>query len=174
MPITRKQKEAVVSDLVERLKRSKAVAFAYFSGTSVKDTEALRKLCRAAGVEYQVIRKTLMDRAFSQAGITGLDTKQFNKAVATAIGFDDEVAPAKVLSNFAKDHEAFTLVGGVLEGQYVDGAKVIALSKLPSREELLAKLVGSLNAPVSGLVNVLHGNLRGLVYALNAIRESKS
>jgi len=94
--------------------------------------------------------------------------------ILTTVGYNDEVAAAKLIADFAKGREGIEVVGGLLEGSFVDASAINQLSSLPSREELLAKLVGSINMPVSGFVNVLAGNLRGLVYALNAIKESKA
>ncbi|MBI3290784.1 50S ribosomal protein L10 [Candidatus Falkowbacteria bacterium] len=115
-----------------------------------------------------------MKIGFKEAGIADTDPKTFNKGVATVFGYEDEVAPARVIQTFAKNHEALNTVGGILEGRFVGPEKIIELSRLPSRDELLAKVVGSINAPISGFVNVLAGNLRGLVGVLSAIKDSKS
>ena len=93
---------------------------------------------------------------------------------AMACGLEDEVAPAKMLADFAKKHEALKILGGILEGKTVDKTAIGFLAKLPSKPELLAKLVGSLQSPISNMVNVLAGNLRGLVQVLNAYQKSKA
>lgn len=174
MAKTRQEKQTMVSDLTDKVKNAKSMVFVNFAGLKVKEVEELRKSCRAENVEYLVAKKTLMKIAFDEAGISGGNPRELNQSVATVFGYDDEVAPARIVQTFAKDHEALQTVGGVLEGSFVGSEKVIELSKLPSRDELLAKVVGSINAPVSGFVNVLAGNLRGLVGVLNAIKESKS
>ena len=115
-----------------------------------------------------------MRLAFKDSDINDIDPVTLNKGVATVFSYNDEVASAKTIGEFAKTHEALKPVGGILEKKFIDAAKVITLSKLPSRNELLAKLLGSIKSPVSGLVNVLSGNLRNLVYVLNAIKNSKS
>ena len=94
--------------------------------------------------------------------------------LAFVYGGEDEVSAAKIISKLGKDNENLKMLGGVLEGKAMDQAEITALSKLPSKDELLAKVVGSLKAPISGFVNVLGGNLRGLVYTLKAIKEQKS
>ncbi len=173
MPKTRVQKEAKVQDLVAELQSMKSMVFANYEKLPVQDIEALRKLCKAEGVSYTVAKKTLLKQAFAQAGLQ-IDPKLIDGNFATLIALQDEVAPAKIAVKFAKDHEALTVKGGVLEGALVDAKAILALSKLPGKQELLAKLVGSINAPVSGFVNVLAGNLRGLVTVLTRIQEAKA
>ncbi|KKW32601.1 MAG: 50S ribosomal protein L10, partial [Candidatus Uhrbacteria bacterium GW2011_GWA2_52_8d] len=95
-------------------------------------------------------------------------------SILTTIGFDDEVAAAKLIAEFAKDRETIQILGGILEGKFVGSDAIKQLATLPSREQLLAMLVRSLNAPISGFVHVLAGNLRSLVYVLNAIRAAKT
>lgn len=174
MAKTRQQKEQVVKDLAEKLKKAKSLVFVNFAGLKVKETEKLRKNCRAENIDYVVAKKTLMKKAFKDAGITNIDPKSFAKEVAIALSYEDEVAPARILQNFAKEHEALVTFGGILEGQFVEQDKIIELAKLPTKSELKALVVGSIKAPISGLVNVLAGNLRNLVYGLNAIKDSKS
>ncbi|MAF13941.1 MAG: 50S ribosomal protein L10 [Parcubacteria group bacterium] len=174
MPKTRQEKEQAVKDFTEKINKSKSLVFVNFDGLKVNEVEGLRKTCRAENVEYLVAKKTLMKKAFKESGLEGVDPKTFENAVATVFGYDDEVAPARIVQNFAKDHEALVAFGGILEGQFVDQTKVLELSKLPSKDELLAKVVGSIKAPVAGFVNVLSGNLRNLVYTLTAIKDSKN
>lgn len=174
MAKTRVQKEQALADYQDGLKRAKSVVFVNFDKLKVKEIEQLRKQCRAENIGYVVAKKTLMKLAMRDAGLDSVNPKAFDNSVATVFGFDDEVAPARVVQTFAKDHEALKTIGGILEGSYVDRERVLALATLPSKQELLGKLVGTIQAPVSGFVNVLAGNLRGLLYALNAIKESKS
>lgn len=173
MAKTRQQKEEIVQELVEQMKTSKSAVFANFQGLTVQQTEELRQKCREAGVSLVASKKSLLKKALSLSGLD-VDTKAFEGGVAVALGLEDEVAPAQVLANFAKDHEVVTLFGGVLEGEFMDEAKVKQLAKLPSKQQLLGQLVGTINAPVSGFVNVLAGNLRGLVGVLNNIKEAKA
>ncbi len=174
MAKTRQKKDQIVKDLTDRITKAKSLVFVNFDGLKVKEVEELRRNFRAEKIDYLVAKKTLMKIAFKAAGFNDVDVKTFEKEVGTVIGYDDEVAPARLVEKFAKDHEALKSIGGILEGRLVSHEKIVALSKLPSREELLAKLVGSIKAPVSGFVNVLAGNLRHLVYVLNAIKDSKN
>ncbi len=173
MAKTKVQKEAAAQALAQNLKDAKAAVFANFQGLTVQETEELRAACRENNIVLTASKKTLLKRALSDIGLD-VDTKAFEGGVAAAFGTDDEVAPAQIVAKFAKNHDVVTLFGGILEGKYIDAAKVTELSKLPSKEQLYGQLVGSLNAPISGFVNVLAGNLRGLVGVLTAIKEQKA
>lgn len=172
MPKTRQQKEVSISGLVSGLKNAKAAVFANFQGLKVSESEELRKKCRAEKVSVLATKKTLLRRALGDSGVTGVDPKVYAGGVAVFMG-SDEVTAAKVVNTFANTHEVVSIFGGLLEGRYMDTNQVKALAALPGKQELLGQLVGTLNAPVSGFVNVLAGNLRGLVSVLNNIKEAK-
>lgn len=169
---TKQQKEVIVKALAEKLKNSKAVVFSDYKGLKVKDMTVLRRDLRAEGVDLQVLKKTLINIALKDAGIE-MDAKALEGQVAVAISSRDEVAAAKIIAKLAKANENLKIVGGILGTKELSVAEVDALAKLPSKEELLSKLVWTLNAPASGFVNVLAGNMRGLVTALQAISEVK-
>ncbi|OGY45836.1 MAG: 50S ribosomal protein L10 [Candidatus Buchananbacteria bacterium RIFCSPHIGHO2_02_FULL_45_11b] len=172
MPKTRSQKEKALTDFSAKLKEAKSAVFVNFENLKVKEIEELRKNCRQEGVDYLVTKKTLMKIALKKAGLA-VKPEVFDKSAAAVFGINDEAAPARIVQTFAKTHEALNVFGGILEGKFVGREKILELAKLPSREELLAKVLGSIKAPVSGFVNVLAGNLRGLVGVLSAIKESK-
>ncbi len=174
MAKSKQQKVETIDSLGQGLKSAKAVVFANFQGLKVSEAEELRKLCRKNDIQVLAAKKTLLKRALTDAGLEGADPSVFQGGVATFMGTGDEVAPAKVVSDFAKTHEIVSVFGGVLEGKFIDAAMVKSLASLPSKTELLAKVVGSINAPVSGFVNVLAGNLRNLVSVLNNIKEAKA
>jgi len=167
---TREQKKDIVKNLVEKLKTSKAVVFSDFKGLSVKDMTTLRRELRKEGTQFDVLKKTLINIALKEAGID-LDIKKMEGQIAVAISSQDEVTAAKLIAKTAKATENLKMVSGILGDKVLTAEEVNALAKLPSKEELLAKLVGTLNAPISGLANVLAGNLRGLVTVLKAISE---
>ncbi|PIZ95048.1 MAG: 50S ribosomal protein L10 [Candidatus Magasanikbacteria bacterium CG_4_10_14_0_2_um_filter_37_12] len=172
MAKTKQSKEQAVQDLVFHLKDSKAAVFANFQGLKVSESEELRGICRDQNITYVASKKTLLQKALSELGLE-VNTKVFEGSPAVIIGVTDEVAPAQIIAKFAKSHELVSIFGGMLEGKLIDDAKVKELSALPSKQELLAKVVGTLNAPISGFVNVLAGNLRGLVFVLSAIKDAK-
>lgn len=167
------QKKQVVADLTEKVKAAQSIVLADYRGLTVEQDTALRNALRAAGVEYKVVKNTLTSLAMKESGLEALDPF-LNGPTAMALSSTDAVAPAKVLSDFAKKFEKLELKVGVVEGKVIDINGIKALADLPSREVLIAKVLGGFNAPISGFVNVLNGNMRGLVVALNAIAEQKA
>lgn len=175
MPKTKIQKQVIFRDLSEKIKRSKSIVFAGFNAFGVKDNEDLRDQLGKENGEYYVAKKTLLNLALKENNIE-VDPKTLDGKVAAVFSYEDEVASAKILGNFRKDKEKaekIFFLGGVLDGKFLNGQEVDALSKLPSKTELYGRLVGSLNAPISGFVNVMAGNLRGFVSVLKAISEKK-
>jgi large subunit ribosomal protein L10 len=170
---TKIQKKKIVEDLTEKLENSKAVVFSDYKGLKVKDMMRLRKDLRKQGIDFGVTKKTLMSLAFKSAKIDA-DIKGMEGQLAIAISAQDEVEAAKIMAKTAKENENLKILGGILGISFLKKEEVMALSKLPSKEELLARLVGSINAPVSGFVNVLAANLRGLVNVLKAIEDNKA
>lgn len=170
--LKRSQKEELVKDLTEKIVSSKVAIFSDFSGTTVSSMEQLRSDLRKKGATYKVTKKKLIDLAFKNAGIEA-NSLDLPGQIGLAIGQEDEVSAAKVLSQFSKKNKNFKILRGVLEKKVISDKEVMALAALPSREELLAKLVGSINAPVTGFVNVLAGNLRNFVGVLKAIADTK-
>jgi len=163
----------MVAELTEKLRGAKSVVFTSVSGYTMEDANNLRDKGSSEGVELSISKKTLLLRALSEMGFeTGKE--QLSGSILTSFGMTDEVAAARLMADFAKDRETIEVVGGILEGEIVDASAIKKLASLPGKQELLAQLVGSINAPRSGFVNVLAGNLRSFVYALNAIKEAKA
>jgi len=178
MPKTKLQKQEILRTLEKKIEKSKSVVFAEFDSLGVKDNEELRNNLREVDSEYVVTKKTLLSLVFEKEKIENLDIKTFEGKIATVFAYKDEVAPARVIDKFQEkdkvNKEKIKFVAGILENKFLNTAEVTALAKLPSKEELYAKIVGSLNAPVSGFVNVLAGNIRGFVNVLKAIEEKKA
>ena len=174
MPKTKEQKKEILRDIAEKIKKAKSVVFARFNKLGVSESESLRKELKAENSEYYVAKKTLINLAFKDSNIKGLDVKKFDGQMATIFGYGDEIMPAKIVDKFKKEYEdKIEFVGGILENRLLSAAEMIKLAKLPGKQELYAKIVGSLNAPIFGFVNALAGNLKNLVGALNAIKEKK-
>ncbi len=174
MAKSKEQKKQIVESLINKIEKSKSVVFAKFSGLQVKENEELRKELKKENSEYYVAKKTLLDLAFRKFEVENLNVKSLEGQLATIFGYKDEVVPAKIVDKFAKNKEGkIEFLGGVLENKFISAEEVKNLAKLPSKLELYAKIVGSLNAPINGFVNVLAGNLRSLVYVLKAIEEKK-
>lgn len=162
----------LVNEIKEKIEGSHSMVFINYRGLTVEEVTELRKNFRENDVVYKVYKNTMMKRAFQDLGIEGLD--DFMKGpTAVAFGMEDAVAPAKVASEYAKDHEVVEIKAGYVDGKIIDTKGVEALAKLPSREVLIAQVLGGLNAPITGLVSVLNGNIRGLAVALRAIAEKK-
>lgn len=167
------QKRVVIDGISEKMKAAKAIVFADHRGLTVEQDTELRNALRKAGVEYKVVKNTLTRFAAKESGLDGLDPF-LNGPTAMASSAVDAVAPAKVLSEYVKKFDKLELKAGVVEGKIINVEGIKALADLPSREVLISKVLGSLNAPITGFVNVLNGNIRGLVVALNAIAEQKA
>lgn len=166
-------KKAIVEQLTEKIANSKTVVLVDYRGLTVEQDTELRTALRKAGVKYEVVKNTLTRFAMNNNGYSELDTF-LNGPTAIAYSFEDVVAPAKVIAEFAKKFEHLEIKVGVVEGKIFNEKEIKVLAELPSREELIAKALAGFNAPITGFVNVLNGNLRGLVVALNAIAEKKA
>lgn len=165
------EKAQVVAEIKEKFQGATGVVIADYRGLTVAQVTQLRSQLREAGVEYRVLKNTLVRRAAHEVGIEGLDP--FLEG-PTAVAFSaDPVAPAKVLADFAKTAKTFAIKGGVVEGKVVDSNGVKALAELPSREVLLAQVVRGMQAPLVGMVNVLQGPIRKMGYALEEVRKLK-
>lgn len=166
------EKKQIVADLAEKMKSASAGVLVDYKGINVADDTNLRRELREAGVEYAVVKNTLTRFAAQQVGFDALDPV-LNGTTALAISMNDPVAPAKILAKYAKNSDSFSIKAGFVDGKLISPAEVEDLAKLPSKEVLLAKALGSLMSPISGFANVLNANLRGLVVALNAIAQQK-
>ena len=169
--MNREEKAQVIERLAAKLRVGSAVLVDY-QGMDVARTTNLRRRSRELGVEFVVAKNTLAKRAANEAGVEGL--QEFLSG-PTALAFsEDPVASAKLMAEFADQVETFALKGGVLDGgRILDEADVVALSKLPSREQLIAQIVGGISSPLTGLVTVLNNTVQGLVVALGQIAEQK-
>lgn len=172
MSISRKQKQLVVQELVENLGQAKGAVLADFKGINVNKLTELRQQLRQEGIEFKVVKNTLAKRAASELGLEELHP-YLEGPTGIAFSLEDPVAPAKAISGFIKANRMLAIKAGLVEGKVISDAGVQSLADLPSREVLLAQVVGGIAAPLSGFVNVLQGPMRKLVYALEAIREQK-
>ena len=167
------RKKADVQKLSERIEASKAIVLAEFRGLTVEQDTEMRRALREAGIVYTVTKNTLIKFAIKGSSIEGLD-KYLEGPTAIATHNSDPIAPAKVLADFVKKYDNFKFKAGVVEGKVIGAEDVKELASMPAREELVARALAGFNAPITGFVNVLNANLRGLVVALNAIAEKKS
>ncbi len=170
--LTREKKEEIVKRLTEELKNSKAVVFTDYRGIKANDINRLKKDLKKEGTNLQVIKKNLIELSLQNTKLN-VSVRDLEGQLAIVVSTEDEVAPAKILTKFAKENENLKILGGILGEKELSEKEVKALAKLLSKEELRAKVVGSLKSPISGFVNTLSGNLRGLINVLKAIEDKK-
>ncbi len=148
------QKKAVVADLVEKIKKAKSGVLVQYQGITVENDTKMRAAFRKAGVDYMVIKNTLIGRACDEVGYEAMK-ENLNGMSAIAIGYDDPVAPAKIAKEYADKVETFEIKGGFLENAVVDANTVKALADIPSKEVLLARFLGSIQGPISGFARAI-------------------
>lgn len=167
------QKKALVEEIKEKVESSQGMVLVDYRGLNVEEINELRANYRKAGVDYKVYKNSMMRFAFKEAGL-----EDFNEYLtgpnAIAFGFEDPVQAAKISHEFAKNNENLEIKAGVVDGKIISLDEIKELADLPSREVLIAKALGGLNAPISGFANVLQGTIRNLVYALDAVREKQA
>jgi large subunit ribosomal protein L10 len=161
-----------VEELTAAMKGAKAIYLADFTGIDVAQVTGLRNQLREADIGYQVVKNRLAKRAAEAAGLEGLG-EHFVGPTAIAYSNDDPITPAKILQDFAEKDDTFSIKTGIMDGKVLTADEVIVLAKLPSREELLGKVVGSIQSPLYGFAAVLNGLLRNLVGVVSAIEEKQ-
>lgn len=157
-----KQKEKEVNELAEKLKEAKVILLTDYRGINVADVTKLRNDLRNTNSEYKVIKNNIIKRALNANGETGLD-ELLEGPTAMVVGTEDYLEPSKVIYNFSKKNEFYKIKGGIIDGKVMTAEEIITLAKLPSRQELMAKLAGA-----------LLGNITKLAVALDAVREQKA
>lgn len=170
---TAKKFEAV-KELQEKLSKSKVTILTDYRGLKVNQTEELRNKLAEANAEYHVTKNTLLEKAVKETNVKNLPEDMLKGPTAALFAYGDEVSPVKILVNFIKNVDVLKLKTAIMGNQVLSVNEINTLAKLPSKDILIAQLVGGLSAPMSGLANVLQGNIKGLVYTLNAIVDKKS
>lgn len=167
-------KKQSVAEITQKLQNSESMVIVSFTGITVEKITALRAKFREAGVDYCVLKNTLVRRSLDDLGIHDFDHLLEGPS---AFAFGDAVSPAKIITEFIdgdkENAQKMQIKAGLVEGHAIDANGVRALAKLPSREVLVAKMMGSLNAPITNFVGVLSATLRSLVYALDGVRKQK-
>jgi len=170
--VNKQSKEAVVAEFSGKLTEAKAAFLADYRGLTVEQANDLRRKLRAAGVEYRVVKNTLLRLAAKDTPAACMDDYLVGPT-AIALAADDPVAPAKALVEFAKGSKVFELKAGMLDGKLLTVEDIQALSDLPSREQLLAQMLATFNAPATNLVGVFAAVPRSFVQVLAAIKDQK-
>ncbi|MBI2600971.1 50S ribosomal protein L10 [Candidatus Daviesbacteria bacterium] len=183
MPKTRAQKIESVTKLQEKLTRAKALVFADYKGMTMKQLSDLRNKLREQNAEFNITKNTLLQRSIENCKLKisgaslskdrSVENSLLDGPTATLFAYDDEITPIKILVKTFKDNELGKVLGGFLGSDALSASKVTQLSSLPGKNELRGQVVGVLAAPLKGIVGVLQGNLRNLVYALSEIQKKK-
>jgi large subunit ribosomal protein L10 len=168
----KKEKETLVQELTEKIKNNQGIVVTEYQGLTVAEISELRAKLRPLKCEYKVVKNTLSKRALKSAGLEDFAV-QFEGPTAIAIENGDPVNTAKVLIDFSKEHAKLKLKAGMLGNKVLTEKDIKALAALPSKEVLIGNLLRALQSPMSGLVNVLQGNIRNVVYVLEAVRKQK-
>jgi len=170
----RSEKEAIIAEVAEKAARAVAMYFADFSKLTVAEETELRREFRKSGVEYNVVKNTLARKALQQ--LTGYD-RVYDKLVGPtgiAFSYDDPSAPAKIIKKYSEKLGKFKLKAAVIEKQVYDATRLNELANMPSRKDIVAAILGSLQAPASGIVGAINAVARDLVYVLDAIEKKKA
>jgi len=169
----RSEKEAIVAEVADKASRATAIYFADFTRMTVEEETDLRREFRKAGVDYTVAKNTLLKKAFQQ--VSGYDVVYDKLVGPTGIAFTygEVTAPARIIKKFSDKTGKFSLKAAVLEKQVYDGSKLDQIAKMPSRKEIIASILGSLQSPMSGIVGVLQAISRDLVNVVDAIGKKK-
>jgi large subunit ribosomal protein L10 len=163
----------IVKGIAERFSNAKSAVLVDYRGINVAQDTEMRVALRAAGIKYQILKNSMMRLAVREIGLEDLE-QYLTGPTAVAMSDTDVVAPAKLMSEYAKKIDKIKINAAVVEGKVVGSKGVDTIASLPPREVLVAMVLGGLNAPISGLVNVLNGNIRGLACVLNAILEKNN
>jgi large subunit ribosomal protein L10 len=167
--LTRAQKQKIIEDLKEKIAQQKVTIFVDFTGLKAKDIFDLRKKLKTVDSQFKIAKKTLAQIALKESGLK-IEIKKLKGEIAFVFGLKDEISPAKTIWQSTLIDPNLKILGGFLENEFVEAEKIIELAKLLTREELLARLVGSISAPISNFVNVLETNIKGLIYVLKQIK----
>ena len=171
-----KQKQAVVTEIEEKIKNSKSIVVVDYRGLSVSEVTELRGQFRDNDIDYKVYKNTLARRAFQNLGHDGI-LEHLTGPNAIAFAMSDATASAKVTTKFAEENDKLEIKAGMLDGQVLDVAGISKLAKIPSREVLIGKLVGSLKSPISNFVNttqqMLHSPMRNLIHVAETLAERR-
>ncbi len=168
--LTKEQKAQIVENLKEKLDKQKIVIITNFQGLKTDSLQELREELKKINGEYKIAKKTLIKLALEKTKLKGLiDLDQFDTSIGLVFGYNDPVSPAKIINKTSKNFEQFEILGGIMDNQVLSPKDIKELANIPSKVELISKLIGSINSPLSGFINVLKGNIRGLVYVLKAI-----
>lgn len=172
MALTKKEKQKIIEDLVEKIQKQKIMIFFDFTGLKVQDLNKLRKEMKLNGSEIKVAKKTFLNIALKKTGLSNkLNVKELIGELAVVFGFKDEISPTKICYQFSKDNQKLKILTGIFKGDLLDKEKVFELAQLPSKEELFSVFTRNISAPISNLIYSLRYNIKGLIHILSIIKK---
>jgi large subunit ribosomal protein L10 len=170
---TKAFKQEKINYIKENLEKAKVAIVTNYKGLSVEEITGLRRLLQKEGADYTVTKNTLAKIALKGTSFEIL-SDAMKESTAIAFGFKDEISPAKVLAKFIKDVKKGEIIAGSIDGQLYDAAQIDTLAKIPSREELYAKMLGCVNSPATGIAGAVNAVMSSLVRAVDAVAKQKS
>jgi large subunit ribosomal protein L10 len=170
MAITKEKKRKILEELKEKIERQKIMIFVDFTGVKSKDLFSLRRKLKELRNEMKVAKKTLINLALKEKNLDVIDVRKILGEIAVIFGMKDEITGAKIVYEFSRENKNLKILGGILEKNFIGPEKIEELAKLPTKEELLAKLVSDVSAPISNFVYVLKSIPQSLVFVLSQIQ----
>lgn len=171
MPLTKQQKIKVVEDLKDKIGRNRIMIFVNFHGLGAKSVLALRKKLKESDSILMISKKTLLDLACQSKGLR-IPIEKLGGQLGTVFGFQDAIAPAKIIHQFSRENDKLKISGGYFENSFRESEDIIFLASLPPKDILLAQFLNQISSPVIGFLNALQGNTKGLLYILSTIKKS--
>lgn len=171
--VTLKQKKDIVSILVEKFKKADGYYFVDFEGINVAKTIALRREFKKEGFEFKVSKNTLFIKALNEIGNNVVPDDKFRGATAVVFGYGDPVKPARIIKEQVDKTQYPKLKAAVLEGVFYDGSKLKELSELPSKPDMIASIIGSLHAPITGIVGSINAVIRDVAYLVEEVAKKQ-
>ena len=168
----RPEKVQQVAEIKERFLKAQGTYLIDFSGMDIEMTEELRDLFRKSELEYRVVKNTLTKRAFDEASFE-IDQKYLKLPTGLVFSYKDPFSPARIINDFYKKHEKPIVKGSIIEGEVYNEKETLNFSSYPTKDELLARMLGGLNAPIANFVGILGATVRSLLYALQSLKEQK-
>ncbi len=169
MPLNRNQKKKIINDLKEKIEKQKIFFFVDLKGLKVKDLSDLKKRLKKVDSQLKVSKKTLLNLAIKEKKIE-VNVKKIGGEIATIFGFKDEILPAKTAYQFSLENKNLKILGGYFDGKFRQAEEMVTLAQLPTKDEILGRLLGSISAPISNFVYILNGNIKGLIQVLTQIK----
>jgi len=169
MPLTKEKKKKIIEDLKEKIDKQKSMVFVSIANLKAKELIDLRDKLKEKDCLLFVVKKTLLKIASQEKKLL-INVKELEGELALVFGLGNEISAARIAYQFSLEHEKLKILGGIFKNEFIDKEKVIELAQISSGEELLAKLIGSISSPMSGFINALEGNIKGLIYILRQVK----